>query len=283
MNGLPYYKAYPRDFLEGTIGMPFEVKAAYRLLLDLIYMQDGRLTDDARYISGHLGVTVRKWNIIRSELIERGKIQIISGFIANYRADKELETSRKFQENQAEKAAKPKKNNGLPKAAAKPARDNTEPDTDIATANAAAIGRDAHRETSDLDDLEVQCREAAGLTDSPSPGLLVIGPIVEAIANGADLELDVLPVMRLFKARRRFGQSWTYYLKAIADAKATRLSQPVGVPARSQAPPQRQRTSRDDMNDVLTRFLSDDRPIGSFGRTETTGDDGFLLPAPERH
>ncbi len=22
MNGLPYYKAYPRDFIEGTVGMP---------------------------------------------------------------------------------------------------------------------------------------------------------------------------------------------------------------------------------------------------------------------
>ncbi|MFK5283859.1 DUF1376 domain-containing protein, partial [Lacticaseibacillus paracasei] len=55
MNGLPYYKAYPRDFIEGTIGMPFELKGAYRLLLDLIYMQGGRLPDDAKYISGLLG------------------------------------------------------------------------------------------------------------------------------------------------------------------------------------------------------------------------------------
>lgn len=139
MNGLPYYKAYPRDFIEGTIGIPFEVKAAYRLLLDLIYMQNGRLADDARYISGHLGLTVRKWNLIRSELVDLGKIQIISGFISNYRVDKELEISRKFQVNQSEKASKSNKNKGLERAAAKPARDNTEPDTDINTVANATV------------------------------------------------------------------------------------------------------------------------------------------------
>lgn len=41
MNGLPYYKAYPRDFIEGTVGMSFELKGAYRLVLDLIYLRSG--------------------------------------------------------------------------------------------------------------------------------------------------------------------------------------------------------------------------------------------------
>ena len=55
MNGLPYYKAYPRDFIEGTVGMSFELKAAYRLVLDLVYMQGGDLPDNSRYIAGLLG------------------------------------------------------------------------------------------------------------------------------------------------------------------------------------------------------------------------------------
>ena len=75
MNGLPYYKAYPRDFIEGTIGMDFELKGAYRLVLDLIYMQGGQLADDARYISGLLGCTLKKWNSLRSKLIEMGKTE----------------------------------------------------------------------------------------------------------------------------------------------------------------------------------------------------------------
>ncbi|GAA5664955.1 hypothetical protein Brsp07_03454 [Brucella sp. NBRC 14130] len=126
MNGLPYYKAYPRDFIEGTIGMPFELKAAYRLVLDLIYMQGGNLPDDARYISGLLGCTLRKWNSLRGELIAMGKIEINGEFVTNKRAVIELETTRKFTEKQAENRSKPNKNNGLKS----PPCDHTDTDTD---------------------------------------------------------------------------------------------------------------------------------------------------------
>jgi len=114
MNGLPYYRAYPRDFLEGTVGLPFEVKCAYRVILDLIYLQNGRLPDDARYIAGQLGCSVRKWTAIREALIEASKITAEGGIISNFRADNEIETSRKFQDKQRENASNPKKNKGLP-------------------------------------------------------------------------------------------------------------------------------------------------------------------------
>lgn len=130
MNGLPYYKAYPRDFIEGTIGMPFELKGAYRLLLDLIYMQGGRLPDDAKYISGLLGCSVRAWNKYRSDLIASGKIQADLGIISNFRADKELESLTSLQEKQREKASKPRKNNVLPLAVAQPKPSHTESDTE---------------------------------------------------------------------------------------------------------------------------------------------------------
>lgn len=114
-NGLPYYKRYPRDFIEGTIGMPFELKAAYSIVLDLIYMQGGKLPNDDRYISGLLGCSVRKWKTIRSELVRLGKVEIISDFIQNKRAEKELETSRKIQEKNAENRRNYSKNNDLEK------------------------------------------------------------------------------------------------------------------------------------------------------------------------
>ena len=126
MNGLPYYKAYPRDFIEGTIGMPFELKATYRLLLDLIYMQGGRLPDDPRYISGLLGCSVRAWNKHRQGLLDMGKIALENGFISNFRADKELESLRTLQEKQAENARGPRKNNNLQK----PRQNHTDPEPD---------------------------------------------------------------------------------------------------------------------------------------------------------
>lgn len=109
MNGLPYYKAYPRDFIEGTIGMPFELKGAYRLVLDLIYMQGGKLPDDPRYISGLLGCSIRKWKSMRNDLVEMGKIQVNGEFLANYRAEKELETLAKLQEVKRENRSRSSK------------------------------------------------------------------------------------------------------------------------------------------------------------------------------
>ena len=126
MNGLPYYKRYPRDFIEGTIGMGFEMKAAYGLVLDIIYMQGGNLVDDARYISGLLGCSVRKWTALRLALIEAGKLVARDGYLGNYRADKELETLRKYQTNQSENRARPNKINALES----PPSNHTEPDTD---------------------------------------------------------------------------------------------------------------------------------------------------------
>lgn len=126
MNGLPYYKAYPRDFIEGTIGMPFEVKCAYRVVLDLIYMHGGKLPDDAHYISGILGCSVRRWGAVRSALIEADKLQVEDGHLGNYRAIIELESLRKVQDKQRENASGPRKNKSL----AEPPLRHTESDTE---------------------------------------------------------------------------------------------------------------------------------------------------------
>lgn len=141
MNGLPYYKAYPRDFIEGTIGMPFEIKCAYRVVLDMIYMQDGALPDDDRYISGLLGCSLRKWKSIRNHLIEAGKIYVNGEFLSNYRADSELETLAKLQERQRENRRGSNKNKGLQK----PRSDHTEsePESEIDTDAKASASMDA--------------------------------------------------------------------------------------------------------------------------------------------
>lgn len=130
MNGLPYYKAYPRDFIEGTIGMDFETKGAYRLVLDLIYMQSGKLPDDARYISGLLGCSVKKWIPIRNRLVEAGKLVASGGYLANHRADKELDSSKSFQTKQADNRRRPNKNNGLPDTVVSPKVNHTDTDTE---------------------------------------------------------------------------------------------------------------------------------------------------------
>lgn len=130
-NGLPYYKRYPRDFIEGTIGMPFELKGAYSILLDLIYMQGGSLPDNAQYIAGLLGMSVRKWNGAKTALIEQGKITVVDGSIQNYRAIIELESLRSLQDKQAENARGARKNNDLPEPRQQPKTSHTEPDSEV--------------------------------------------------------------------------------------------------------------------------------------------------------
>lgn len=149
---LPYYKRFPRSFFEGTIGMSFEVRAAYGLVLDMIYMSDGRLPDDPRYISGLLGCSVRKWNSIRSELIERGKLQCENGIISNFRADYLCEEQRKYQEKQSENRSKANKNSDLksppspPKSDHKEEEEEKEIDKSISSAREAKSDHDFFEE-----------------------------------------------------------------------------------------------------------------------------------------
>ena len=130
MNGLPYYPRYPRDFFDGTIGLSFEVKGAYAMLLDLIYMCGGKLYDDSRFIAGHMNCSVRAWNGYRATLIGAGKIKVENGVISNFRADKELIIQRSFQDKQRINASRPRKNNSLTEATAEPKPSHTDTHTE---------------------------------------------------------------------------------------------------------------------------------------------------------
>lgn len=130
MNGLPYYPRYPRDFFDGTNGLSFELKGAYSMLIDLIYMSGGQLYDEPRFIAGHLNCSVRAWNGYRAALIKMGKIAVNDGIISNFRADKELIIQRSFQDKQRENGSKSNKNKGLAKAVAEPKVSHTDTDTD---------------------------------------------------------------------------------------------------------------------------------------------------------
>ena len=79
MSGLPYYKRFPVEVLDTTIGLSLETKGAYAVALDLIALHAGLLPDDARYISCQLGCSVRKWNVIRADLIAMGYLCVAGG------------------------------------------------------------------------------------------------------------------------------------------------------------------------------------------------------------
>lgn len=90
---LPWYRRNPTQFFGGTVGMKWEVKCVYGVVLDLIYDANGRLADDPGRIVHYLGVGMSKqrWAAIRGELVEAGKLVVDpDGFLTNPRADREL-------------------------------------------------------------------------------------------------------------------------------------------------------------------------------------------------
>ena len=102
----PWYKRYPADFIDGTVGLSLEEKGAYSLILDLIYARGAPIKDDARYLAGVCNISLRKWAAIRDRLIEAKKIIISDGFILNFRAEKEIEIATKQSRKLVESGAK---------------------------------------------------------------------------------------------------------------------------------------------------------------------------------
>lgn len=139
MSARPWYKRYGADFVFGTMGLSLEERGAYSICLDLIYDRQGPIPDDARYLAGVCGVSVRKWNSLRDRLVIAGKLHPVDGTLSNSRAVIELEnaakTARKLAENgakggnkSAETRQKPNDNNETVQAPLKPTRGLPEPE-----------------------------------------------------------------------------------------------------------------------------------------------------------
>lgn len=108
-------------------------------------------------------------------------------------------------------------------------------ETDIATASDEAAAPRAGHEL-DPQSLETKLRDAAGDKMQPHAGF-VVGPVMELIRQGADLDLDVLPTVRSVAARLgRPARSWDYFVPAIQDAMDKRKAAGTWE-HRGQAPP----------------------------------------------
>jgi hypothetical protein len=67
-----------RKALDGMLMLTLEERGAYNTCLDLIYDREGPIPDDARWLAGWMGVSVRKWASIRSALIVKAKLFEVS-------------------------------------------------------------------------------------------------------------------------------------------------------------------------------------------------------------
>lgn len=82
----PWYKRYARDFHEGTRELTLEERGAYSDIIDLIFMHDGPIRDEPKWIAHKLCIDVRKWRLLRKRLFAAGKLFITPHGIHNARA-----------------------------------------------------------------------------------------------------------------------------------------------------------------------------------------------------
>jgi uncharacterized protein YdaU (DUF1376 family) len=101
-----WYKRCGADFIHGTMMLSLEEKGAYSLCLDLIYDRGGPIHDDARWLAGVCGVSLRKWNSIRERLLSLGKLHFADGMISNARAALEIASTELSSRERAESGAK---------------------------------------------------------------------------------------------------------------------------------------------------------------------------------
>jgi hypothetical protein len=100
MSKLRWYKRDVLAALEGMSRLTLEEKGAYNSVLDLIYLHDGSVDDDPRYISGFLRCDPRVWKRIRARLIDLGKLYVADNLggqlgpqLCNRRADIEVHSA----------------------------------------------------------------------------------------------------------------------------------------------------------------------------------------------
>ena len=149
-----WYKRCGADFIHGTMMLTLEEKGAYSLCLDLIYDRGGPIPDDARWLSGVCGVSIRKWNAIRDRLLGLGKIAVSDGLLSNSRADFELvsaalssreraESGSKGGRKRAKNEAANNKNNDLEQAELKQggSLDKIREDKSVGETNVSPLGR----------------------------------------------------------------------------------------------------------------------------------------------
>lgn len=87
----PYFKFYPRDWLEATRGMSLEERGAYIDFICLFMEAEGDLADDDNWIRHQMHVPKQRWRKMKSKLIEHGKISIQGDRLVNERCLRELD------------------------------------------------------------------------------------------------------------------------------------------------------------------------------------------------
>ena len=85
-----WYKRDPHAAIVGMAELTFEEVGVYTLLLDHLWIKDGKLPDDLQMVARKLHTNARRWRRLRASLIRHGKIYVLDGHLRNERLDREF-------------------------------------------------------------------------------------------------------------------------------------------------------------------------------------------------
>lgn len=94
MSGLPWFKCFPQDLLNGMAGMPADERGIYISVLCLIYREGAPIRDEPRELAYNTGCTIKAWTRYRAALILHGKLKVVQvngrDCLSNDRCEAEL-------------------------------------------------------------------------------------------------------------------------------------------------------------------------------------------------
>lgn len=238
MSGLPWFKFYPSDWLQGTRELSIEETGLYISLVAQMYDRGGAIEEDHKTLARLFGGNSRSIKRLLNALVERGKIIRLNGKISQEKVEKvlsEREGLPKVSPNFAQTLPKVSPNiNGCgPKNAIKPMSGAiharvTRSQKPEARKNTAPNAREVHE----------RCCELIGVSPQTHMSYVETGTVSSWLTGGATVE-DIYQAIEA-RMRQRDGPPNTmkYFSGAVADFKATRLAPlPDGKPNRARRKP----------------------------------------------
>ena len=258
---MPWFKFFPKDWLEGTRILTPEQRGIYADCIAILYQTEQPIPICDKRASYRLEISVRLWQSVKRALLDAGKLKETPDGYVNERVIAELDSraaqSRAKSESAAsrERTKREKEKNKNENKEEKAQRCETsaldiriqkkeriEPEAAAVELEPARPAPSVAALPSGLADLHSRLIEACnGSLDNPmnSMGLLSMATPQMWLDRGADLERDVIPTLAAAgkKYHGKKIRDWGYFTGMVADAVEKRKAE---LPA---AAPQKQTTS----------------------------------------
>jgi uncharacterized protein YdaU (DUF1376 family) len=285
-----FYSFHIGDYASATRHLSWDEDMAYRRLLDAYYSREQPLSLDRRQVYRLVGAADKR----QREAVDTALVEFFDehpdGW-RNARADEEIAKAlikkEKAKQSAAMRWGSHPHSEGYANASPTAMRSHSEGNAPNPNPNPnpKSIGEVVARARDPDAELERKLREAAGWQSEPAPMLAVTGEVQALIDNGADLEADVLPVVKALAPQAGSRSSWRYFLSAIAKqrdqriAAATVISMPTTTARISSHAATRKKPSRAETFDAIRRRIDEIAVAEADDGTASAGHGGSGDPA----